>query len=100
MCGLKWSPDNQYLASGGNDNKLFVWNNHSLCPAQTYTEHNAAVKGTKLFFFFFVSGIIEKFLNIYLAYLMSLPSVSVIMFCKQFLSYSVYIDGSAFLCNP
>ena len=26
VCGLKWSPDNQYLASGGNDNKLFVWN--------------------------------------------------------------------------
>ena len=25
VCGLKWSPDNQWLASGGNDNKLFVW---------------------------------------------------------------------------
>ena len=21
VCGLKWSPDNQYLASGGNDNR-------------------------------------------------------------------------------
>lgn len=45
VCGLKWSPDSQYLASGGNDNKLFVWNLHSLTPVQTYTEHNAAVKG-------------------------------------------------------
>ncbi|KAF2360131.1 WD40 repeat [Trinorchestia longiramus] len=44
VCGLKWSPDNQHLASGGNDNKLFVWNLHTPCPAQTYTDHNAAVK--------------------------------------------------------
>lgn len=44
VCGLKWSPDNQHLASGGNDNKLFVWNMSSLSPIQTYTEHLAAVK--------------------------------------------------------
>ena len=25
VCGLKSPPDNQWLASGGNDNKLFVW---------------------------------------------------------------------------
>lgn len=44
VCGLKWSPDNQYLASGGNDNRLYVWNQHSLSPVQTYSEHKAAVK--------------------------------------------------------
>jgi len=44
VCGLKWSPDNQYLASGGNDNKLFVWNVSSQSPMQTYTDHLAAVK--------------------------------------------------------
>ncbi|KAK3592146.1 hypothetical protein CHS0354_019436 [Potamilus streckersoni] len=44
VCGLKWSPDHQHLASGGNDNKLFVWNLASLNPVQTYTEHLAAVK--------------------------------------------------------
>jgi len=44
VCGLKWSPDNQHLASGGNDNKLFVWNSASSSPMQTYTEHLAAVK--------------------------------------------------------
>ncbi|XP_053200984.1 fizzy-related protein homolog [Panonychus citri] len=44
VCGLKWSPDNQHLASGGNDNKLFVWNLSHLTPVQTYTEHVAAVK--------------------------------------------------------
>ncbi|XP_041126128.1 fizzy-related protein homolog isoform X1 [Polyodon spathula] len=44
VCGLKWSPDHQHLASGGNDNKLFVWNNSSLSPVQQYTEHLAAVK--------------------------------------------------------
>lgn len=26
VCGLKWSPDKSLLASGGNDNKLFIWN--------------------------------------------------------------------------
>lgn len=25
ICGLKWSFDDKYLASGGNDNKLMVW---------------------------------------------------------------------------
>lgn len=44
VCGLKWSPDNQYLASGGNDNRLYVWNMQSLSPLQTYTDHLAAVK--------------------------------------------------------
>lgn len=44
VCGLKWSPDNQYLASGGNDNRLYVWNTQSLSPVQTYTDHLAAVK--------------------------------------------------------
>lgn len=29
VCGLKWSFDEQQLCSGGNDNKLYVWNNHS-----------------------------------------------------------------------
>ena len=44
VCGLKWSPDNQHLASGGNDNRLYVWNMSSITPVQTYTEHLAAVK--------------------------------------------------------
>jgi len=29
ICGLKWSFDEQQLCSGGNDNKLLVWNTHS-----------------------------------------------------------------------
>ncbi|XP_053669007.1 fizzy-related protein homolog [Anopheles marshallii] len=44
VCGLKWSPDNQYLASGGNDNRLYVWNQHSSTPVHSYSEHMAAVK--------------------------------------------------------
>ncbi|XP_053537462.1 fizzy-related protein homolog isoform X1 [Ictalurus punctatus] len=44
VCGLKWSPDHQHLASGGNDNKLLVWNSSSLVPVQQYSEHLAAVK--------------------------------------------------------
>ncbi|KAL1429274.1 hypothetical protein MTO96_016486 [Rhipicephalus appendiculatus] len=48
VCGLKWSPDNQHLASGGNDNKLLVWNLSSSAPVQSYTEHVAAVKAYRL----------------------------------------------------
>ena len=44
VCGLKWSPDHQLLASGGNDNKLLLWNLSSPTPVKTYTEHTAAVK--------------------------------------------------------
>uniref|UniRef100_A0A8C6L1C5 Fizzy/cell division cycle 20 related 1b n=1 Tax=Nothobranchius furzeri TaxID=105023 RepID=A0A8C6L1C5_NOTFU len=44
VCGLKWSPDHQHLASGGNDNKLLVWNSSSLVPVQQYSDHLAAVK--------------------------------------------------------
>lgn len=32
VCGLKWSFDDKQLASGGNDNKLFIWNAHSTSP--------------------------------------------------------------------
>lgn len=48
VCGLTWSPDGRYLASGGNDNTVNVW------PAtqggaqrnivHTFTEHEGAVK--------------------------------------------------------
>ncbi|VDP25013.1 unnamed protein product [Soboliphyme baturini] len=44
ICGLKWSPDHQYLASGGNDNRLLVWDLRSARPVQTYGQHLAAVK--------------------------------------------------------
>ncbi|XP_038679200.1 protein FIZZY-RELATED 2-like [Tripterygium wilfordii] len=44
VCGLKWSYDNRELASGGNDNRLFVWNQHSTQPLLKYCEHTAAVK--------------------------------------------------------
>ncbi|KAF9674721.1 hypothetical protein SADUNF_Sadunf10G0156300 [Salix dunnii] len=44
VCGLKWSHDDRELASGGNDNQLLVWNQHSQLPVLTLTEHTAAVK--------------------------------------------------------
>jgi cell division cycle 20-like protein 1, cofactor of APC complex len=44
VCGLKWSPDGTQLASGGNDNKLLVWNSHITSPIHKFTDHNAAVK--------------------------------------------------------
>lgn len=45
VCGLKWSYDDKYLASGGNDNKLFIWNpNWSQTPWNRLDQHTAAVK--------------------------------------------------------
>ena len=44
VCGLKWSFDQQQLSSGGNDNKLILWNLHSSQPVFTLNAHTAAVK--------------------------------------------------------
>lgn len=65
VCGLRWSFDEKQLASGGNDNKLFIWNisgmsfnersqqkrdssgnnrNQVLVPEHQLTDHTAAVK--------------------------------------------------------
>ena len=45
VCGLKWSYDEQQLASGGNDNKLFVWNRSAHeRPSAKFNSHTAAVK--------------------------------------------------------
>ena len=44
ICGLKWNADTNQLASGGNDNKLFIWNNLDARPLWKFGEHRAAVK--------------------------------------------------------
>lgn len=45
VCGLKWSYDEQQLASGGNDNKLNVWSVHNNSePSGKFGSHLAAVK--------------------------------------------------------
>ncbi len=44
VCGLKWSFDGQQLASGGNDNKLFLWSLQSSAPLARFSDHQAAVK--------------------------------------------------------
>ncbi|CAH0515441.1 unnamed protein product [Peronospora belbahrii] len=53
VCGLKWSFDGRQLASGGNDNKLLIWNVHLMSsglredattPLARFNEHSAAVK--------------------------------------------------------
>nr|XP_043890884.1 cell division cycle protein 20 homolog [Solea senegalensis] len=51
VCGLKWSPDGRYLASGGNDNLVCVWprvqdgsaSNGSQA-VHCWSEHQGAVK--------------------------------------------------------
>jgi len=45
VCGLRWSFDDTQLASGGNDNKLFVWSAAShQTPLALFGAHCAAVK--------------------------------------------------------
>uniref|UniRef100_UPI00358EFD3D cell division cycle protein 20 homolog isoform X2 n=1 Tax=Myxine glutinosa TaxID=7769 RepID=UPI00358EFD3D len=44
VCGLAWSPNGQYLASGGNDNAVSIWPTTGSTPVHTFTHHHAAVK--------------------------------------------------------
>lgn len=51
VCGLKWSPDGRYLASGGNDNLVCVWPrvqegsaSFDTQSVRTWSEHQGAVK--------------------------------------------------------
>lgn len=51
ICGLKWSPNGQYLASGANDNLVNVWSNsinhdrdNSNKLVHSFNDHCAAVK--------------------------------------------------------
>jgi cell division cycle 20-like protein 1 (cofactor of APC complex) len=44
VCGLKWNAEQTQLASGGNDNKLLVWNRFDEHPVLRFSDHIAAVK--------------------------------------------------------
>ncbi|CAM1510277.1 Fc.00g006120.m01.CDS01 [Cosmosporella sp. VM-42] len=44
VCGLRWNCDDGQLASGGNDNKLMVWDKLSDTPLWKFSDHTAAVK--------------------------------------------------------
>lgn len=48
VCGLTWSPNGRFLASGGDNNMVCVWDTLSrdpwTSPAHTLREHTAAVK--------------------------------------------------------
>eukprot|EP01066_Platyproteum_vivax_P010118 Platyproteum_vivax@DN4501_c0_g1_i1.p1 len=44
VCGLKWNPEGSSVASGGNDNKLLIWDSRSTVPILKFTDHTAAVK--------------------------------------------------------
>ena len=44
VCGLKWNPEGTQMASGGNDNKLLIWDARNPNPIANFTDHTAAVK--------------------------------------------------------
>ncbi|CAG8441225.1 6974_t:CDS:2 [Diversispora eburnea] len=44
VCGLKWNPEGTQLASGGNDNKLFIWDRTNDVFLHKFPHHTAAVK--------------------------------------------------------
>jgi len=55
VCGYSWSPNGQQLASGSNDNTVYIWDRHApsaqslssaviVKPKHTLTAHTAAVK--------------------------------------------------------
>lgn len=60
VCGLEWNSNDTSLASGGNDNVVFIWDaRNSDTFLQRLTRHSAAVKvdmlSLFLFLFFFLS---------------------------------------------
>ena len=44
ICGLKWSLDDKRLASGGDDNLLFIWDLRKEEPEKKFISHTSAVK--------------------------------------------------------
>lgn len=44
ICGLKWNDNQTHLASGGNDNKICIWELGNLAPTYELKDHKAAVK--------------------------------------------------------
>lgn len=44
VCGLKWNNEGTMLASGGNDNKVCLWELTNTNPVRTFNDHKAAVK--------------------------------------------------------
>lgn len=44
VCGLKWNSEENQLASGGNDNKLLIWEGFNESPLYKFTDHTSAVK--------------------------------------------------------
>ena len=63
VCGLKWSHDSQFLASGGNDNKLLVWDQRATSPIIKYADHTAV----KFFWNDFLFYIIISFFQLRLS---------------------------------
>ena len=44
VCGLRWNNEGTCLASGGNDNKVCLWEMNLTSPISVFEEHKAAVK--------------------------------------------------------
>lgn len=46
VCGLKWSPNGRQIATGGNDNKLCIWDVAGCCQPSKASSSGASVGST------------------------------------------------------
>ncbi len=44
VCGIKWANEGNYLATGGNDNKLIIWNLFEEKPISIIPAHESAIR--------------------------------------------------------
>ena len=45
VCGMSWSPDQKFLATGGNDNLVLIWDQRNTNdPLYAFNAHQAAIK--------------------------------------------------------
>ncbi|ONH95753.1 hypothetical protein PRUPE_7G089100 [Prunus persica] len=92
VCGLKWSPSDQHLASGGNDHVLFIWDRltaSSTSPRewlQRLEDHTAAVKSISREF-------VGLWCVVFCGTIMSVNCLVVMVLARMSLSFGSTVNG-------
>ncbi|CAL9026167.1 unnamed protein product [Prunus brigantina] len=93
VCGLKWSPSDQHLASGGNDHVLFIWDRSTASSSsprewlQRLEDHTAAVKSISREFF----GL--WWCVVFCGTIMSVNCLVVMVLARMSLSFGSTVNG-------